>query len=75
MDEILDGICPICRCTLISCVGHQQDNPMEQPDPSVANAVALLKECLINGGDGPEQLYSWFCGNRGTIEQTVNDLK
>lgn len=38
------------------------------------DAIALLKECLCNGDEGPLTLYAWFKGERHLIEDTIKEL-
>lgn len=37
------------------------------------NAIALLKECVMNGEEGPLTLYSWFCGERNLINRVIEE--
>lgn len=44
-------------------------------DITLANATALLEECLDNGDTDSLTLYVWFMGERELIENTIKELK
>jgi len=39
------------------------------------NAIALLKECVTNGENGPFVLYAWFCGEREYIDMAIKEYE
>jgi hypothetical protein len=38
------------------------------------NLIALMEECLVNGGHGKESLWAWFTEERYLIETTLDDI-
>jgi len=38
------------------------------------NALALLKECVINGKNGKDTLYAWFLEEQELIEESISEL-
>lgn len=39
-----------------------------------SNLIALIEECVVNGNDGKESLYSWFKDEYDLIMTTLEDI-